>query len=158
MIRAIVAIDEKRGMANDQGIPWRSKVPQEIAYFRDNTAQGDILMGYGTYLEFKKPFHDHLNYVATNRDEELKPGFEKVTDAREFLKNYKGDLVWNIGGAGLLTQTLDLSDELYITQIQGDFKCTKFLPEFKDKYKMSNESPPITENGITYTFQVWQRK
>ncbi len=158
MIRAIVAIDEKRGMANDHGIPWREKVPGEIAYFREQTSTGDILMGYGTYVEFNKPFHDHLNYVATNKDEVLKPGFQKVTDAREFLRNYKGDLMWNIGGPGLLEHTLDLMDELYITQIQGDFDCTKFFPEYEDSFELANESQPVTENGVTYTYQVWKRK
>lgn len=157
MIRAIVAIDEKRGMANDKGIPWRDKVPKEIAYFREQTSSGDILMGYGTYAEFKKPFHDHINYVATNNDEALREGFKPVKDAREFLTNFKGD-IWNIGGAGLLAHTLDLHDELYITQLKGDFGCTKFLPEYKDKFELASASDWVTENGVTYRFEVWKKK
>jgi len=158
MIRAIVAIDERRGMADDHGIPWREKVPKEIAYFREQTSKGDILMGYGTYVEFKKPFHEHVNYVATNKDEKLREGFEPIKDARDFLKNYSGELIWNIGGAGLLEHTLDLHDELYITQLKGDFHCTKFFPEYKDKFEMASAGDWITENGVTYRFEVWKRK
>jgi dihydrofolate reductase len=158
MIRAIVAIDEKRGMADDHGIPWREKVPKEIAYFREQTAKGDILMGYGTYVEFKKPFHDRPNYVATNKPEDLREGFIKVEDALEFMKSYKGDLLWNIGGAGLLEHTLELHDELYITQLKGDFSCTKFFPEYKDKFELASAGDWITENGVTYRFEVWRRK
>lgn len=158
MIRAIAAIDEKRGMANDSGIPWRKKVHQDVAYFREKTSEGDIIMGYGTYLEFNQPIQNHQNYVATNKTENLKPGFIKVSDARQFLKNYQGKLMWNIGGAGLLEQTIVLMDELYITQIEGDFGCTKFFPEFKNTFQLKSESEPIAENGINYTFQVWRRK
>lgn len=158
MIRAIVAIDEKRGMADDHGIPWREKVPNEIAYFRKQTSTGDILMGYGTYIEFTKPFHNHLNYVATNKDEQLREGFQKVEDAREFMKNYKSDLLWNIGGAGLLDHTLDLHDELYISQLKGDFDCTKFFPEYKDKFELAQADDWITENGVTYRFEIWKKK
>jgi len=157
MIRAIVAIDEKRGMADDHGIPWREKVPKEIQYFRDQTSKGEILMGYGTYVEFSKPFHDHLNYVATSKDEELREGFEKVTDVRTFLADFKADL-WNIGGAGLLSQTLDLHDELYISQLKGDFGCTKFFPEYEDMFELASAEDWITENDVTYRFEIWKKK
>lgn len=154
MIRSIVAIDEKNGMADDNGIPWIGKIPSDQKYFVDQTESGVILMGYGTYLEFDKPFHDRINYVATRRLEELRQGFVKVKDPRKFLQDTTGD-VWNIGGPGLLVSTLDQIDELYVTQLKGDFNCTKFLPDFKDKFTLEYESKPQIENGISFTFQVW---
>lgn len=155
MIRSIVAIDSKRGMADDKGIPW--DLPTDRKYFVDQTATGTILMGYGTYLEFKTPFHGHTNYVATNRHEQLRPGFLPVADVRKFLQDAKED-VWNIGGAGLLATTLEYVDELHLTQLEGDFHCTKFLPEFKDKFSLVSESEPHTENGIIFRFQIWRHK
>ncbi|MGH7238983.1 MAG: dihydrofolate reductase [Candidatus Saccharimonadales bacterium] len=154
MIRAIVAIDEKRGMADEQAIPWH--LPSDQKYFVDKTATGIILMGYGTYLEFKKPFHGRTNYVATTRTDQLREGFIPVANSRQFLVEAKED-VWNIGGAGLLSSTLDLNDELYITQLVGDFHCTKFLPEYRDKFTLASSTPPAMENGITYSFQIWKR-
>lgn len=154
MIRAIVAIDSKRGMANDKGIPW--SLPSDIKFYRDKTSTGAILMGYGTYVEFKHPFHNHLNYVATTKATKLREGFEPVADARNFLESFKKD-IWVIGGAGLLVQTLDLMDELYITQLEGDFNCTKFFPEYEQDFEKVSESEPITDNGITFRFTVWQR-
>lgn len=144
-------------MADDHGIPWREKVPNEIQYFRDQTSKGEILMGYGTYVEFSKPFHDHLNYVATSKDGALRDGFERVADVRDFLANFKGEL-WNIGGAGLLEQTLDLHDELYISQLKGDFGCTKFFPEYKDLFELTSAEDWVTENDVTYRFEIWKKK
>lgn len=158
MIKCIVAVDEKRGMANDNGIPWH--LPADVTYYREKTSVGDILMGYGTYLEFKTPFHDHPNYVATSNTEKLRDGFIAVNDARGFLQSFKSSDrdIWVIGGAGLLSQTLDLMDELYITRLKGDFKCTKFLPEYEQSFERVSFSESMTENDIEFQFTVWKHK
>lgn len=154
MIRGIVAIDEKRGMANDDDIPWN--IPGDKKYFVDQLQTGLILMGYGTYIKLNGPFGKHDNYVATFNHESLKEGFIQVKGAVEFLKSLDDD-IWNIGGPGLLATTMHLLDELYITQLEGDFGCTKFLPEFKESFSLTTESAPQRENDITYTYQVWTR-
>lgn len=153
MIRGIVAIDQKRGMARADGIPWQ--LPREAKYFVDHIASAPILMGHGTYLEVAKPFHGGPDYVATGSDQSLREGFISVVDAREFLRDFEGD-IWNIGGPGLLASTLDLLDELYVTQIDADFECTKFLPEYKDMFHLVSHSETQHEKGVRYRFEVWQ--
>ncbi len=153
MKRGIVAIDTNRGLADDEGIPW--KIPGDLRYFRDKTRGHAVLMGYGTYADLDSPLVDRTNYVATHRDEDLRDGFTKVSDPREFLQNYQGD-VWNIGGAALLASTLDLLDELYVTQIQQDWHTTKIIPEFQDDFTLVSESETKVENGTPYTFQIWK--
>lgn len=158
MIRAIVAIDEKRGLADEHGIPWQGRIPTDVKYYHDKIKSGIILMGLGLYKELSKPYEGGINYVATrDPDTPLKPGFKVVTDARKFIQEAKGD-VWNTGGAVLFESTFDLLDELYITQLEGDFGCKKFFPEYQQKFSKISESDPITEGGITFTFQVWRRK
>ncbi len=157
MIKAIAAIDSKQGLANDHGIPWQGKVPTDVAQFRAKTLHGNVMMGYGWYVEQKQPLPDRRNIVAYDKQETLRPGFEHVKDAREFLKSFKED-IWVGGGAALFASTLDLIDELYLTQLQGDWQCTKFFPDFKDRFSKVSESEPLTENDITFTFQVWKRK
>ncbi len=159
MVRFMVAIDEKRGIANDHGIPWIGKIPGDQEYYRAKINDGStMVMGYGLYKELTAPYPGGINYVATsNPSEKLRDGFEPITDAHEFIRKNKGD-VWDLGGAGLYGGTFDLADELYITQLKGDFHCTKFFPDYEQDFEMVKESPPKTENGITYTFQVWKRK
>lgn len=111
-------------------------------------------MGQGTYKELSKLWSDKKNYVATRSAENLREGFIAVDDAYGFLEKYQRD-IWVLGGAGVFSSTLDLADELYITQLDQDFNCTKFFPRFQDKFTLRNESEPIKENGIIYTFQVW---
>lgn len=157
MIRFIAAIDKNRGIADDHGIPWQGKIPTDIKQFREKTEGGAVMMGYGWYKEQEKPLPNRRNLVATRKPEKLREGFELVQDAREFLQNTKED-IWVGGGAGLFASTLDLADELHLTQLEQAFDCTKFFPEFADSFILKEESDPITENGITYTFQTWVRR
>ena len=157
MIRAIVAIDEKLGMADDHGIPWQGKIPSDVKQFREKTLHGTGMMGGGWYKEQEKPLPQRRNIVATNSTEPLRPGFEGTNDARKFLQDFKGD-IWVGGGAALLESTLDLADELHLTLLEGDFGCTKFFPEYKDKFEMASAGDWITENGVTYRFEVWKKK
>lgn len=157
MIRAIAAIDEQRGIANDSGIPWQGRIPTDVAYFREKTSGSAVMMGYGWYVEQKDPLPNRRNLVAIDFEEDLREGFERVDDARDYLKKADFD-IWVGGGAGLFESTLDLIDELYITQLKGTYGCTKFFPEFKDKFELVSESKPHTEGDITFIFQVWKRK
>ncbi|HSX44195.1 MAG TPA: dihydrofolate reductase [Candidatus Saccharimonadales bacterium] len=156
MIRFIAAIDSKRGLANANGIPWQGKIPTDVAQFRQKTLHGNLMMGYGWYQEQKEPLPDRRNFVAFPDEEVMRPGFEQVKDARKFLQEFQED-IWVGGGALLFEDTLDLADELYITQLDQDFQCTKFFPEFHDKFELVSQTEPQTESDITFTFQVWKK-
>lgn len=114
-------------------------------------------MGFGTYSELKNPFHDRLNFVATRSRDKLREGFVAVTDPIEFIQNATGD-VWVIGGPNLLASALEYIDELSITQLEGDFDCTKFLPDYHGAFRLLSSSGPLHENGIEYAFEVWAHK
>jgi dihydrofolate reductase len=151
----VAAIDEKRGLADEHGIPWLGKIPTDVKHYHAEIDGGIILMGYGTYVELSKPFPGR-NLVASSQAEELRPGFELVANAREFLQNSQED-VWIFGGAGLFASTFDFATNLHLTRLNGDFHCTKFFPEFEDRFALTSQSEPITENGITFRFETWQR-
>lgn len=154
MIRCIVAVDSKNGMANEHGIPW--DLPADRKYFRDQTKDSIVIMGYGTYAEFAEPLPDRRNMVVAREGTELRPGFKLITDIFEFFRNCKED-VWIIGGAKLFESTIYLADELFITQIEGDYHCTKFFPEFSTVFRRVDTETSQKENGITFTFTHWKR-
>ncbi len=154
MIRCIVAVDGKNGMANSHGIPW--DLPTDRKYFREQTKNGIVIMGYGTYAEFVEPLSDRRNMVVAREGTELRPGFELITNIFEFLRNCEED-VWIIGGAKLFESTIYLADELLITQIEGDYSCTKFFPDYSSVFRRVDTDPSQSENGITYTFTRWKR-
>jgi dihydrofolate reductase len=156
MIRCIAAIDEKQGIANEHGIPWQGKLPAEVQHYHEQFKGHPVLMGEVMYNEMDYPYPGSRNLVLAFA-KTLRPGFEKVQDFAKLLQNPPENF-WVLGGASIFAQTVDYADELYITQLEGDFGCTKFFPPFKDTFELAEESAPQTENGITYRFQVWKRR
>lgn len=152
MIRLIAAIDLLRGIADDNGIPWN--LPSDHAYYVKNVSKGRVLMGYGTYENHADTLHGRTEYVATSRLEPLRSGFEAVHNVDSFVKQ-KG-LTWAIGGSKIFESLIDKADELYITQVNGDFECTKFFPAFENKFTLVSRSKIYKENGTEFQYQIWR--
>jgi dihydrofolate reductase len=157
VINLIAAVDSERGLGDGSGIPWQGRVPSDSAYFRDRTATGLIVMGYRTYEEFAAPLHDRTNYVLTREGSALREGFEPVTRLDGFLAGHRDETVWVVGGGSLYAASIDLADQLYLTQLDADFHCTTFFPEYADRFTLSSSSAPLMEGGISFEFQVWGR-
>lgn len=155
MIKYIVAVDEKNGMANDEGIPWH--LPEDVRYFRDQTKGSIVLMGFNTYLEFKSPLPDRQNLVVSRDDRPLREGFSPVVDVDKLIAETDKD-IWVIGGAKLFSSLLYKVDELYITKLEGDFNCTKFFIDYSKDFELVSESEPKEDNGIRFRFTLYRRK
>lgn len=156
MIRFIAAIDSLRGVADDNGIPW--DLPSDSEYYKKTvTSGGKILMGYGTYVNHQTTLQPNTTeYVAVRHVEPLRSGFECVDDIDSFLKS--NELVWVLGGAALFNSLIEQADELWITQVNGDFGCTKFFPRFEDSFYLWKRKPIKRENGIDFQYQIWKNK
>jgi dihydrofolate reductase len=158
MIRLIAAIDQQRGVANEHGIPWQGKIPTDTKHFHELTAKGIIVMGFGTYKEYDQPLHERENFVVSHSDAgELRSGFVAVPDVEQFFDRHAHDEVWVIGGAALFADTLSRADALFLTQLDADFRCTKFFPEFAQAFALKSDDGPHVENDITFHFQMWRR-
>lgn len=155
MIRGIVAMDERRGIARRGGLPWH--IPADLAYFRTQTENHTILMGSKTYNTLPAPLPHRRNVVASYALQVVRPGFELVHDVPAFLRSTKED-VWIIGGAALFAATLADCDELYITHLRGDFNCDRFFPAYQADFTLAEEQPPQTQNDYTFSFARYIKK
>lgn len=154
MIRFIAAIDLMRGIADDNGIPW--DLPSDHEYYVKKVSKGRVLMGYNTYSAHQNTLHGKTEYVATTRSEPLREGFKAISDTDAFLQ--QNTLTWVLGGSQLFESLIDKADELYITQVNGDFNCTKFFPSFENKFVLVKRSPIQKENGTEFQYQIWRAK
>jgi dihydrofolate reductase len=156
MIRLIAAIDSRRGIATDSGIPW--KLPGDTAYFESKTVVGLILMGWATYSEFAAPLHQRENYVLTDGREPLRTGFRPVGSLDQLVAENPDEDVWVIGGAAVFAGTISEADELFLTQVDGDFNCTKFFPPYENDFRRMTQSDDHQDGGVHYRFETWQRQ
>jgi dihydrofolate reductase len=156
VIRDIAALDARRGIATDTGIPW--KLPGDSAYFRQKTAQGIIVMGRATYDEFAAPLHDRVNFVVTRSPAPLREGFQPITALDQARSGQPDEDVWILGGATVYQETLASVDELLLTQVERDFQCTKFFPPYSADFDLESRSEDHEEGGVTYRFEIWRRR
>ncbi len=155
MIRLIAAMDTSRGIATDRGIPW--KLPGDVAYFENQTTTGLIVMGWATYNEFSAPLHGRDNYVLTRDQGRLKSGFRPISTLADLMTSNPNDDVWIIGGAFVFGQTISRADELFITQVLGEYHCTKFFPDYRTGFTRFEQSKDQEEGGVQYRFEKWRR-
>jgi dihydrofolate reductase len=155
MIRLIAAMDSTRGIATATGIPW--KLPGDTAYFRQQTARGLILMGRATYNEFAAPLHGRENFVLSAQPGPLRTGFQAVGSLDQLGEAHPGEDIWVIGGAAVYAETISEAEELLITQVLGDFNCTKFFPAFQSAFRLTSQGDDRQDGGVSYRFETWQR-
>jgi dihydrofolate reductase len=160
MIRLIVAIDRKRGIAKHGYQPWY--IPDDEAYFirQSKSYGGNVLVGGTTFRDsFKsKPLSERTTYLLT-RDEHPIDGVQSVHDLSTWLTSLKDQDIWVVGGASVYTQVIDagLADELYITHIDADFGCDQFFPEYESKFHLSSQNEPSEQNGFHFTYARYTR-
>jgi dihydrofolate reductase len=155
MMRLIAAMDRRRGIATDSGIPWR--LPGDTAYFHQKTASGVILMGWATYTEFAAPLHGRVNFVLTADSGPLRKGFRSIGSLDQLVASHPNQDIWVIGGATVYAETIEAAEELLLTQVAGDFDCTKFFPPYRTEFQLAVQGDERQEGGITYRFETWKR-
>lgn len=153
MIRLIAAMDSRQGIATAAGIPWQ--LPGDKAYFHEKTVTGVIVMGRATYDEFAAPLHERENFVLTSRTAPLRSDFRSIGSLDQLVLEHPGEDIWVIGGARVYAETIGEADELLITQVVGDFHCTKFFPPYRTEFHLATQSDVRQDEDIPYRFETW---
>nr|AIA15755.1 Dihydrofolate reductase [uncultured bacterium]AIA15758.1 Dihydrofolate reductase [uncultured bacterium] len=158
MIRAIAAIDDKRGIAQAGNPPWNIpwEIPTDLKHFQQLTKEHIVLMGRHTYELFNQPLPNRQNVVVSRSLDAVRPGFQLEPDAEAFLQQTTDD-VWIIGGAALYAAGLQYCDELYLTHVRGDFACDTFFPEYADQFTLCDQSPSQQENGFDFHWAIYKK-
>lgn len=157
MIRALAAIDEKRGLAKHDRLPWR--IPMDIDRYTKlmRTNGGTVLVGRKTYEQMGSKL-EGLNIILATRTYACMDPVIVVDDIKSFLKDNNGEEdIWVLGGGKVFEESLEYIDELWLTEIEGDYKCDVFFPEFKNKYVLASESGPFEQNGCKFHFRNYTR-
>ncbi len=133
MIRAILACDEKWGIGKAGTLPWPHN-PADLKWFKECTLNSTVVMGKATWddPDMPKPMPRRHNVIVSStmrensheRIEVVRPDIYKS----RCVTMSKTDDVWIIGGARLITDSLDIIDEIWLSQIKGTYDCDTFLP------------------------------
>jgi dihydrofolate reductase len=151
MISIIAAVDDKRGIGKNNKLPWY--LPEDLVRFKEITKGHCVIMGRNTFESIGKPLPDRKNIVVTQDPNFSAEGVNVVNSIDDALDDTVsgGGEIFVIGGAQIYVQTIDLADKLYLTQVDGDFNCDTFFPDYSifinEKFIGAGEA-----NGIRYKF------
>jgi len=161
----IVAATKNMGIGFENKLPWQLK--SEIKYFKRKTIGGGnnlIVMGKNTWLSLPKkplPFRSNCvisstlnNNVEHTKFVKNKKEFENLV-SHSFFSN-----IWIVGGESIYKQFINepYVNNIYLTQVEDEFKCDTFFPEIPNNFYLKNQSDMKFENNIHYKYKLFSRK
>ncbi len=169
----IVAMDEKRGIGQNGGLPWH--LSEDLKYFarttkktKDPSKQNAVIMGRKTWESIPdkyRPLPDRLNIVLSrNADYMVVPDIELArtfNDALEVAEEKGVETIFVIGGAYVFEQALVRPEcaGIYLTEILENFRCDAHLAAIDEEhFERTKESEIHEEKGIKFRFVVYRAK
>lgn len=157
----IVAVDRSWGIGCNNAL--LASIPGDMKYFKEHTMDKVVVMGRRTLesMPGRRGLPKRVNYVLTsNTDFEAERCIVVHTEDELFeaLSRYDTDDVFLIGGATIYNKYYKLCDKLYVTKMDADLGADTFITDFDadPDFEIVSESEPITENGVTYRFTVYE--
>ncbi len=167
----VVATDRSLGIGKSGQLPW--KLPEDMKHFQSLTSQCDldqgknaVIMGRRTWESIpvkRRPLANRINVVLT-RDPSFAaaPGvltagsLEQALEDLQLLRPYR---CFIIGGGEIYRQAVKhpACRHLYITQIEADFQCDTFFPEYENDFVLLSASAEHQDNGVSYSFRIFGR-
>lgn len=134
--KIIVAYDQNRGIGNHNQLVWNN--PNDKKFFRNITKNHDLIIGRKTfesiYKQIGTSLNNRLNIVVT-LDKKYNQRFNTLhlnncvaIDDIEIIKQ-NISTAYVIGGESIYKQFLDISNEVYATEIKNTFDCDSFFPK-----------------------------
>ena len=167
-IKAVAALDSARGLGIQGDLPWY--LPEDLKHFaRTTTATSDaakqnaVIMGRVTAETIPPkywPLRDRKNVVITRNPSYSIDGAAVFHQLEEAIAEVGPtvETVFIVGGGQIYSLALPLCTELILTQIDREYGCDAFFPEYDHLFSLEEEFGRGEHEGVTYRFQRWVRK
>lgn len=140
MIKIIVAYSENRVIGKDGSLPWR--IPEDMNHFKITTGTDPVVMGRVTYdsLPIKfKPLPNRLNLVVSRSPRQSESTEVYVNSIENAITKcndiYPNRDIWIIGGSQIYKESLPFVDEIWASEIKGNFDGDTFFPKTGEEWK-----------------------
>ena len=160
----IAAMGTNRVIGKDNDIPWH--LPDDFQYFKDTTNGHTVIMGRKNWESLPDPFRPlpkRTNIVITRQSDYSADGAQVVRSLDEALKLAKetnDSEVFIIGGGEIYRQSLEIANQIYLTEIDGDFDGQTTFPTFdmSEWKEVSREHHPIDDkHAYSFDFVIYQK-
>lgn len=143
-VEAILAVDNKMGLAKNNQIPWKCKT--DMDFFKSKTLNQVVVMGSNTLLSLPKslPLKDRLNIVITSNFYKYSKKYENYENIVFIEKNhilnllsycFKDKIIYIIGGMKIYNFLLPYCSKIWMTKIKSDYECDLIFNYKIENYK-----------------------
>lgn len=161
IVSSIVAMTENRVIGKDNEIPWY--LPADLAYFKKTTLGHVVIMGRNSFISIGRPLPKRTNIIIT-RDPfyvtSCCPVAHSIEEALKIAYNEGEKEAFIIGGGQIFSQSVDLWDRLYLTEVHTVLDGDVFFPEIDfSKWTLSSSTVRAKDekNEFDCTFKVYDR-
>lgn len=138
-ITLIACIDKNNAIGYKNELLF--KIPDDLKRFKELTTGKTVIMGRKTYMSIGKPLPNRQNIILTHQENiDLPDNQNKVYIAKtieEALK-FANNEIFIIGGESVYRQFLPYTDELLLTEVDGEVvHADAFFPDInKNDWKL----------------------
>lgn len=157
-MNVIVAVDRNWAIGKDgDQLVYLS---EDLKRFKALTMGHPVILGRKTLATFPggRPLKGRRNLILS-RDPAFAPeGGEVYRDLEELLSRAPED-AFVIGGASVYRALLPRCDTAYVTRIRKEYPADCWFPNLDEDpaWELAEESEPLEQDGVAYTYAVYRR-
>ena len=161
LISAIAAVARNRVIGRDNQIPWY--IPDDLKFFKRTTLGHHVIMGRKNYRAMERPLPKRTNVVITRDPFFISTGcvvVHSIEEALDVARDNGETEAFIIGGGEIYTQTADIWDRLYLTEVHADVEGDVLFPEIDfSKWNLIEEQTFEADdrNEFGFTIKVFHR-
>lgn len=144
-------------IGSGNAIPWH--VPEDMAHFKETTADHPVIMGRRTWdsLPAKfRPLPGRRNIVVTRDRTWHADGAESVAGVEEALALVGDGTVWVMGGGEIYRAAMPFATQLQVTDIDIEVDGDTTAPEIPDGWHATTGPWHVSrKNETRYRFSVY---
>ena len=159
----IVAVDKNWAIGYQNKL--LNSIPEDMKFFRETTTGNVVVMGRKTLESFPngRPLKNRTNVVITRQKDYEVPGADvvhSVEEALEYLKDFKSENIYVIGGASIYEQMLPYCDVAHVTVMDYAYQADTWFPNLDemDDFVVAADSEEKTYFDLEYCFKMYVRR
>ncbi len=159
----IVAVDKNWAIGFENKL--LNSIPEDMKFFRETTTGKVVVMGRKTLESFpnKRPLKNRTNIVITRQKNYQVDGavvLHSVEEALDYLKQFKSEDIYVIGGASIYEQMLPYCDVAHVTVMDYAYQADTWFPNLDkmEEFVVAADSEEKTYFDLEYCFKMYVRK
>lgn len=136
-------------------------IPEDLQFFKESTLGHVVLMGRNTIESLPTTLENRITITVSSKNYPLYDlsGEEQITwsldDAHSHSEYLNSDKIFIAGGAKLYNSTFDITDELWITQVDDEYPQADTFYNIPKNFKLIDEVYGDCCKDVGYSFQKW---